>query len=217
MQSGWEGSAGAAEDVPAEQAMRLREARKRAGFESARQFCQEFGVSLWAYYGHESGARSMNTDVARRYAALLRTDAGTILYGTSLLPDASVSIVGIIGRGGKIRFMQTELKAKPPVPEAHLVGLKVEGNELAPAYRDGDVVYFRPLDSNELDLRFVDGQECVVRTAGGDTMLRQVTIQSNGLATLIAYAAPILMDIEIVAASPVEVVRRALQRNWLGR
>lgn len=188
---------------------RLRFARERLGFLSVPAFCRYFRVNKNTYFSHESGHRALNAESAKRYAAIFSVTPQWLLYGSELNDDGPVSIVGVIqsGAGGKIRPMAQSIVA-PPVDQNAMEGMLVEGNDLYPAYRDGDMVFTRKLDQEGFDLNSVHGMECVVQTEAGDRFLRQVTAQADGRATLIGYNAPPVFNVAVVAAEPVLMVRR---------
>lgn len=69
---------------------RLQEARKRAGFTSARGAAKRFGWSEATYGAHENGSRKFGLETARNYSRALKCDPLWLLFGTEDL--ASVSI-----------------------------------------------------------------------------------------------------------------------------
>lgn len=186
---------------------RLKIARESAGFSSVLSFSRYSGVKNSTYYGHETNQRGLNVEYAKLYGSALNVPWSLLLHGEQLKADVPVSIVGRISADGKIRPMQTETVTLPQT-EAGLIGLLVDGNELYPAYRQGDLVLYRPLDPDGFDIAAVNGMECVVETADGELLLRQVAAQPDGRAMLIAYSAPPMLNVTVIAASPVEMVHR---------
>jgi hypothetical protein len=190
--------------------LRLRHARIAAGFETAIDFVKHINVNYTTYAHHENGRRSINVRSANLYAEHLRVSPSLILYGEELPSNRDAPIVGIVGNGGILHM--TENSGRTTVPlctTAPLVVLLVAGNDLYPAYRDGDQIFIRPLVTEGFTVQRVHGLECVVQLDTGELLLRQVTVQPDGRATLIAYAAPPRFDALVVAASPVEIVRRS--------
>jgi hypothetical protein len=197
------------DDRPAS-ARRLREARINAGFKTVKDFARYIGVNYTTYYRHESGGVAINAENARFYADKLKVSPTEILYGNHLQLPTEVPIVGVIGAGGIIRMTTAGLQAKTsPGRHRALCGLLVEGDDLYPAVRNGDKVYFAPLDPASFVLNDVQGEECVCQLQDGTMMLRVVTMQPDGLATLIAYTGRPLFNVDLAAASPVELVERA--------
>lgn len=82
---------------------RLQEARVKAGYESVREAVDAFGWAYSTYAAHENGSRKLTPDVARRYAAALRTTAAWLLYGNekdNAEPEpVSVPVIGRVAAG----------------------------------------------------------------------------------------------------------------------
>lgn len=60
---------------------RLKNARLRAGYKSARQFALQNGLIENTYRSHESGERGIKQPEAEKYAALLKVDLYWLLTG----------------------------------------------------------------------------------------------------------------------------------------
>ena len=196
-------------------ARRLRKARIEAGWTSAISFARAHGLNQTSYSHHENGRRRVRPDVAKMYAQILKLPAGTLLYGEQLHSVPRVRIVGRIGPEGKIDpvlsiegLPQTVVLPDPSDMVAHVVC----GDELYPAYRNGDIVLHRALDADNFDLASLHGHECVIEMADGRQLLRQISVQPDGRVTLFAYHAPPMFDQRIVAAAPIEFVQRRLPR-----
>jgi DNA-binding XRE family transcriptional regulator len=194
-------------------AQRLRQARERGGYENASDFARAAQVNYTTYAHHENGRRPITADVARLYGRLLKLPPGMLLFGDALPAHSPVPIVGIVSTSGKIE-PASHRHSQPPtttLPDPYdLVGMLVQGDDLYPAYRDGDVVYHRPLSSDGYAIEALHGLECVVQRIDGSLLLRQVSVQSDGRVTLLAYHAPPLIDQVLIAGSPVEIVQRRL-------
>lgn len=194
-------------------AMRLKRAREQAGYSTAADFARAWNLNSTTYYHHENGRREIRADIARRYAEILKLPAGLLLYGERLQSVATVAIVGQIAATGRIVLQTSGVPVTNVVlPDpSELVGLRVLGDDLYPAYRAGDVVFHRALNAESgFPIASLHGCECVVELEDGSVLLRQIIVQSDGRATLIAYHAPPMINQMVVAAAPVEVVQRAL-------
>lgn len=194
-------------------AARLKRAREQAGYATAADFARAHNLNPTTYYHHENGRRDIRADIARAYADILKLPAGLLLYGERLQTVARVSIVGQIAAAGRIVLQSNGIPLNSVVlpDSSELVGLRVIGDDLYPAYRAGDVVFHRALNQRAgFAVAALHGCECVVELEDGSVLLRQVVVQSDGRATLIAYHAPPLINQTVVAAAPVEVVQRAL-------
>jgi hypothetical protein len=87
-----------------------------------------------------------------------------------------------------------------------LDALPVIGNDLYPAYSNGDVVLHTPLESIKRIDSTLQGVECVCELDDGTCLVRTVTIQPDGRATLIGHAVPPLLNARIVAVAPIVMV-----------
>ena len=65
---------------------RLRVARKKAGFETARLAAAALGVPESTYIGHENGNRGFPAKKASRYARMFKTTEEWLLYGKGDAP-----------------------------------------------------------------------------------------------------------------------------------
>ena len=71
----------------ADQASRLRAARERAGYDSAKMAAEAMGCSASTYIQHENGTRGYPKDRAERYARFFRVTPQWLLYGHGKLDD----------------------------------------------------------------------------------------------------------------------------------
>lgn len=65
---------------------RLRWARKRAGYDSAREAAEALGIPTPTYHGHENGGRKF-ADMAEKYARKFRVPVAWLMYGAGPAPD----------------------------------------------------------------------------------------------------------------------------------
>jgi len=61
--------------------MRLKKARMAAGFKSAREFCDKYGIPSSTYSLHETGGRSLKQKIAKKYADYLGVNIAWLLTG----------------------------------------------------------------------------------------------------------------------------------------
>jgi phage repressor protein C with HTH and peptisase S24 domain len=198
-----------------EVAARLRRAREKEGFATAADFARRWQLNVTTYYHHENGRRDIRPEVARHYATLLNLPAGTLLYGERLHSNPDIPIVGYLVADGKVQAMPEQdviVKSVPMIDTDGLVGLVVRGDDNYPVYRDGDVIFHQVLEPTNLSLDDIHGLECVIERDDGEVIVRQVSIQRDGRATLFAYNRQPQMDIQVVAAAPIEWVRKAPRR-----
>lgn len=197
---------------------RLRSARERAGYRNASDFARAAGVNYTTYAHHENGRREIKPEIARLYARLLNLPAGTLLYGEQLPSPATVPIVATVSSNGKIQTIAGKVARQPHVtlPDPiDLVGTQVVGDDLYPAYRDGDVVFHRALRTDRYDPEILNGLECAVQLADGTLLLRQVAYAGPGKnVTLFAHQTAPVFDAQVIAASPIEIVLRKMPTRY---
>jgi DNA-binding XRE family transcriptional regulator len=197
-----------------EPGFRLRGYRQMRGYATASDFARMCGVKVSTYIGHENGSRAISPEAAAFYAQHLRVPVDAILYGDGLSHFAHTFIFGEIrGEDGVDPVSAKEIAAANVPKTKDLTGLVcrvVKGNELDPVYRDGDRVWFRPLNRFRFDARTVHGLECIVETEDERLLVRRVVWQGGGRCTLIGYNRPIMYDVALAAASPIEMVERNL-------
>ena len=79
--------------IMSDKATRLREARKAAGFSSARSAAETRGFPVSTYAQHENGIRGYDDELAKAYARAFRVTPEWLLFGKGkpqrghLLPD----------------------------------------------------------------------------------------------------------------------------------
>lgn len=72
------------------EAERLRFARQRLGFDTAKQAIDRFGWVEATYYGHENGSRGLTRAAARRYAKAYRVSLDWLLDGRGEIASPEV-------------------------------------------------------------------------------------------------------------------------------
>ena len=193
---------------------RLREARENAGFKSVREFVLRSGLKYDSYYAHETGRRPLTVGAATLYARLLQVSPAWILTGDTSHRPGLCRIVGEVGNNGTVVLFDNEGGIDPavvPNADEHLDILRVRDDSGKPFAGLNDLVYFKPLlGYNRADCHGVD---CVVRLTDGRVFIRQMIVQGGNFATLLAYNGPPMINVEIDAASPVEIVRKARSRG----
>lgn len=189
---------------------RLIQARKQAGYVTGTSFARENRFPVSTYLCHENGSRGLDAATEAAYAEKLGIPPGSILYGGTLPRARDIPIVGTIEESAaRVVPMPDGMVAGTIHIELNgLVGHRITGNALAPVYRDGDFAMTLPLNSEGFELAAVHGCECVCRLEDGTEILRQISVQADGLCTLIAYQGPAQFNVRVVAAQPVELVVR---------
>lgn len=216
-------------------ARRLKQARIEAGFRTAKQFARSIPVNITTYHHHEVGRRGIPIATAERYATALGITVSSLLHGDQLRRVVTVPIVGIIYGKGLVRRMDdshwtmpasdgigAEMEAATTlsqtrellVPDpADMEALEIHGQELYPVYSDGDTVVTQKLLRHDAIPLHLHGMECVVELADGSRMVRHISIQADGRATLFGHGTPPMLDQVVVACARVEIVYRADPQN----
>jgi hypothetical protein len=188
---------------------------------SASEFARQARINYTTYAHHENGRREILPSAARLYAGLLEVPVSKLLYGDELEDVPPVPVTACLTTQGRVKKIVNR-NGKPTLvtfPDlSELVGFEIVDNEFYPAYAQGDLVCHRPLRKNSrYDTSRISGVECVVQLEDGTTLLRHVTIQDNGRVTLNSYKAAPLINQQIIAAEPVEVVLRKAGRRRTNR
>jgi phage repressor protein C with HTH and peptisase S24 domain len=133
-----------------------------------------------------------------------------------------VPIVGYMIDGGKVLQSHT-LHGQAPQPTITLFdesdtvkAITITTERMFPAYRSGDVVFYRAPDMSRIGIASLDRVECVCKFADDDDemMVAQIQIQQDGSVTLNSYAndRPIV-NAKLEWASPVLWVKRHIPHH----
>lgn len=187
---------------------RLRQARTRAGFQTASDAARRFGWAESAYRHHENGTRGFKMDAAQRYARAFRVPVDWILFGKGTGTKKPVPVVGIIGAGSEIYPIDDggqidDVEPMPGLgPEA--VAVRVKGDSMYPRYFEGDIIVY----DKHVDPTQASGQECVVALADGRRLVKVVRVR-NSTITLESYNSAPIENASVEWCAPVLWVKRA--------
>jgi hypothetical protein len=187
---------------------RLMNARRRAGFASARAFADHCGANLATYYQHENGIRPVTDEAAALYARHLGIAPAEISFAAPMqIVKNRRIIIGSIGANLAVSLYDDPQDREETVPRLDETGdlnvLAVHGDDNYPFVENGDEVEFRPL-APPVDAE-LHGIVCVVQLAERPALLvRRVMVQHDGRYTLLAFnGAPPMINIALEQASPV--------------
>lgn len=195
---------------------RLKEAREKAGYATAKDAALAMGVSPATYIQHENGTRNFPASRAQRYARFFRTTPEWLLYGRELgerITPAqlgpAIPIQGAVAAGvwrERLEYDEAEWETFTGAPNveaplSHRFGLKVEGDSMDVLYPPGTVVecvrYWG-------DHAIPNGKRVVVqRTADDDTVettIKEYHEDKDGVVWLVprssnpAFQAPFRVD-----------------------
>ena len=166
---------------------------------------------------NESAVRDLMQSVGDPKVGTLVKLARALGVPPGYLFDNLVPVRGLVGVGGVVRFLEDdaepELVPKPPIARDDLIALKVVGEMLRPAYRDGDILFLsRATDKIEFDYI---GDEVVAQLLDGSAYLRTLASGTQaGSHTLRHWTGTDTENVTLAWASPVLfTMRRAALPN----
>jgi phage repressor protein C with HTH and peptisase S24 domain len=200
---------------------RLRQARERAGFPSARSAALRFGWIPSTYASHENGQTPVPVKDAPKYARAFKVSAAWLLTGEGPLKQRNiVKVMGVIGAGAEITPEQeqvppeglAEVEVPFPVPD-DAIAFEVQGESMWPRYDPGDIILCRNRERDPADLI---GSEAAVRTTAGHRYLKRLRRGARkGIFDLESFNAELIRGVRIAWASEVHSVVRAGQWRTL--
>ncbi len=135
---------------------RLRDARIRAGYATAKDAAEAMGASVSTYIHHENGTRGFPATRADRYAKFLKTSPEWLLYGRAGVSDAAQSaelgpkiyVQGSVAAGvftARMEYDESEWEAFTGAPDidaptGQRFGLRVEGDSMDLLYPPGTIL-----------------------------------------------------------------------------
>jgi phage repressor protein C with HTH and peptisase S24 domain len=188
---------------------RIAERRRQLGLTKA-EVARRLGTSKQHYGRLESGETGLDAEWLRRLAKALTCRPVDLLpeLGQSGL---NVPLVGYVGAGEKIfnyddRGALEELEAPPGT--AHTVAVRVRGDSMWPAYREGDILFYEPTTDFDPDRCLY--RDCVVQLKDGTTFVKRILPGPEaGTFTLASYRSPEMVGVALAWASPVLWIKRA--------
>lgn len=172
--------------VSDEKAARLRQAREKAGFESASAAAAKFGWGEAGYRHHENGTRGFGLDAAKKYGRAFKVKPGWLLAMAGIddgPPNGYVAaeklIVGAAVAAGVWREDAEwsdglEIDTPPPVEGVKRFGYVVEGRSMDIDYAPGTVLDCISIFANGTQPQ--PGDHVIVRRTKPDG-LRELTVK----------------------------------------
>lgn len=132
-------------------AERLKEAREKSGYTSAKSAAEAMGIALATYIQHENGTRGYPASKAQRYAKFFRTSPEWLLYGKQVTPATlgpHLFVKGKVAAGvfqDAIQWPEEDWqsftgRADVEAPLAMRFGLRVDGPSMNLIYPDGTIL-----------------------------------------------------------------------------
>lgn len=167
---------------------RLREARIKAGYESAADAARAFGWEIPAYRHHENGTRAFDVEAAKRYARAFRVNPGWLLAldKVEVAPaeagrERIVEVTGSVAAGvwrETTEWPQSErfeiVVGPSPFPRARRFGLRVDGHSMDLNFAPGTLLDC--LSIFDLGIEPANGDLVIVERQRADG-LRELTVK----------------------------------------
>ena len=202
---------------------RLRQAREKARFPSARAAALRFNWKPSTYASHENGQTPVPQKAAEIYARAFKVSPGWILTGEGGGKNQNiVKVMGRIGAGAEISPDEeqvppeglSEIEVPFPLPD-NAIAFEVEGTSMWPRYDPGDVIVCLNRERDPADLV---GWEAAVKTSKGHRYLKRLRPGARrGLFDLESHNDEPIRGVRLVWASEVHSVVRAGQWRALSK
>lgn len=197
---------------------RLRQARVRAKFTSARKAAQAMGVKESTYASHENGQTEPSRDDVQRYARRFKASTAWILTGDG--PVGAHNLIPLVGRVGAGGDIDPDYEQVPEggIDEVELplnvgvdaVAFEIRGASMKPRYDHGALIV---CTRSGRDPDGLIGIEAAIRTSDNKRFLKIIRPgRRRGLYTLESFNADPIVDIQIVWVGEVLAVIPAHRR-----
>jgi len=204
-----------------EQAARLRQAREKAGFPTAKAAAERFGFNYTTYSQHERGQTGI-TRAAKSYAKAFKVSEAWLLTGEGDGRTTSVPIMGYLGAGAEV---EPEWEQVPPegldqidIPfpmPPDMIAFVVRGDSMLPVYKDGHVIVVyreqkRPLES-------FYGEDAAVRTEDGRRFIKTIMRGAPGTVTLSSFNSAPIENVTLAWIGEIFAAFPRAQMNRVGK
>lgn len=195
-------------------AQRLKAAREKAGYDTAKSAAEAMGVAVATYIQHENGSRGYPADRAQRYARFLRVTPEWLIYGRGSANEGTsetVPVVGYVGAGSVATLFAEgqgplDYVEPPQNATADTVGLKVQGVSLGPVWDEAVLFYDDVRSPVTPDLH---GRLCVVGLPDGRVLVKMLKAANDGTFHLLSNTSeepilnqPVLWAARVKAVHP---------------
>ena len=197
---------------------RLRQAREKANFSSARKAALRHSWAPSTYSAHENGQNDFDDEAAKIYGRAFHTSAGWLLTGEGSPEKLNIAgVKGLVGAGGAIDTGPEQLphdgnlyEIEVPFPlPAGAFALQVQGESMFPRYDSGDVIVCAKHSDSPDQLL---GREVAVQLVDGGRYLKRLVRGSRkGFYDLESFNASPIRNVHLRWASSVQGVVRAGQ------
>ena len=189
---------------------RIRQARKTLGL-TQQEFAAQLEVTQPTVHRWEKGFYDPDEEALQRLAGMTKMSPAYFRYGEngSFVGPVSCAITGYVDSDGEVHRVDNrnlEIIEAPPGVDA-IAALRVRGDGLMPIHHDGDTIFYA-VDKRLSEAEFI-ARECVVKLAGGPTLLKRVARGTqNHRYVLTSHDTPPISNVRLEWASPVLWIRR---------
>lgn len=185
---------------------RIQELREAKGW-SQQDLADATGTTGQQIGRLEAGKRKLTVDWMIRLAAALQVNMADLFAWDA---GESVPLVGYVGAGAEILAIDDHAKGggleeveRPHGAGRSTVAVRVRGDSMRPAYKDGDLLYYDTQANGDLD--HLIGNDCVVKLSDGRVFVKEIRKNSGGY-WLHSYNADPMMDVSIEWAAKIRWV-----------
>lgn len=194
---------------------RLQQARRQAGFSTAREAAERLGVKYDTYAQHENGIRGFPADRAETYARTFAVDVSWLLFGAASPPPGpgpgQVPIIGFVGANpdGSVLYADGQesgdLAPLPPGGAEFARALEVRGHSMPGLAEDGSLIYFE--EQHTVPTPDMLGHPVVVEIDTGEVLVKRLLRgKSRGRYDLESIAGPTREDVRIRWVSRISAI-----------
>lgn len=189
---------------------RLTELRNAAGL-NIDELAEKTGLSTSYVSRLERGERNLSVKNMEVFARVLGVTAADLLTAA---PSRTIPVVGYVGAGAEVYAIDDHAKGdgmdQVECPWDDLspdtVAVRVRGDSMAPAYYDGDLIFY---ERNHTDYTHLLGKECVVALSDGRRFIKQLRRTQSGQWYLHSHNAEPILGVQIEWAAKVRLIQRA--------
>lgn len=188
---------------------RIQELRLAKGWSQA-ELAQAVGTTGQQIGRLEAGTRKLTVEWMQLIAPALGVNMVDLMSSSA---QNYVPLVGIVGAGATVFAIDDHEKGggleeveRPQGSSSSTVAVRVRGDSMKPAYKDGDLLYYDFQSSGDLD--HLIGHDCVVKLFDGRTFVKE--IRKNGVGYwLHSHNADPMIGISIEWAAKIKWVLKA--------
>lgn len=185
---------------------RLQELREAKGLTQA-ELANLVGTTGQQIGRLEAGKRKLTIEWMRLLAPALGVAPNDLLEDYAAV---GVPLVGFVGAGAEVYAIDDHAKGggleeveKPQGATWSTVAVRVRGESMKPAYKDGDLLYYDTQSNGDLD--HLIGDDCVVKLQDGRALVKELR-KNGGAYWLHSYNADPMIDVNIDWAAKIKWV-----------